>query len=111
MYTFSFVGACLHQTSSVECAAYHRAGYGMLLVPLTNMPMCCYKRIHMDTLSPAGLAWLVLVFCERKTLLAGWFGLAETDKRTGYEGKCDFFVKVCPLYIFLCHFCKSVSSK
>ena len=22
----------------------------------------------------AGLGWLVLVFCERKTLLAGWFG-------------------------------------
>jgi len=52
MYIFSFVGACLHQTSSVECAAYHRAGYGMLLVPLINMPMRCYKRIHMDTLSP-----------------------------------------------------------
>ena len=31
----------------------------------------------------AGLGWLVLVFCERKTLLAGWFGLAETNKRTG----------------------------
>jgi len=31
----------------------------------------------------AGLGWLVLVYCERKTLLAGWFGLAETNKRTG----------------------------
>ena len=31
----------------------------------------------------AGLGWLVLVFCERKTLLAGWFGLAETNKRIG----------------------------
>jgi len=31
----------------------------------------------------AGLDWLVLVFCERKILLAGWFGLAETNKRTG----------------------------
>jgi len=31
----------------------------------------------------AGLGWLVLVFCERKTLLTGWFGLAETNKRTG----------------------------
>jgi len=31
----------------------------------------------------AGLGWLVLVFCERKILLAGWFGLAETNKRTG----------------------------
>jgi len=31
----------------------------------------------------AGLDWLVLVFCERKTLLAGWFELAETNKRTG----------------------------
>jgi len=30
----------------------------------------------------AGLGWLVLVFCERKTLLANWFGLAETNKRT-----------------------------
>ena len=30
----------------------------------------------------AGLGWLVLVFCERKILLAGWFGLAETNKRT-----------------------------
>jgi len=30
----------------------------------------------------AGLGWLVLVFCKRKTLLAGWFGLAETNKRT-----------------------------
>jgi len=29
------------------------------------------------------LGWLVLVCCERKTLLAGWFGLAETNKRTG----------------------------
>ena len=29
------------------------------------------------------LDWLVLVFCERKTLLAGWFGLAETNERTG----------------------------
>ena len=28
----------------------------------------------------AGLGWLVLIFCERKTLLAGWFGLAETNK-------------------------------
>ena len=26
---------------------------------------------------------LVLVFYERKTLLAGWFELAETNKRTG----------------------------
>ena len=33
----------------------------------------------------AGLGWLVLVFCERKTLLAGWFGLVETNKRTGWE--------------------------
>ena len=32
----------------------------------------------------ACLGWLVLVFCERKTLLAGWFGLAETNKRTGW---------------------------
>jgi len=31
----------------------------------------------------AGLGWLVLVYCERKTLLAGWFGLAETNQRTG----------------------------
>jgi len=31
----------------------------------------------------AGLGWPVLVYCERKTLLAGWFGLAETNKRTG----------------------------
>jgi len=31
----------------------------------------------------AGLGWLVLVCCERKTLLTGWFGLAETNKRTG----------------------------
>ena len=31
----------------------------------------------------AGLGWLVLVCCERKTLLADWFGLAETNKRTG----------------------------
>ena len=31
----------------------------------------------------AGLDWLMLVYCERKTLLAGWFGLAETNKRTG----------------------------
>ena len=32
----------------------------------------------------AGLGWLVLVFCESKTLLAGWFGgLVETNKRTG----------------------------
>jgi len=23
----------------------------------------------------AGLGWLVLVYCERKILLAGWFGL------------------------------------
>jgi len=28
----------------------------------------------------AGLGWLVLVFCERKTLLAGWFGLVETSQ-------------------------------
>ena len=33
----------------------------------------------------AGLDWLVLIFCERKTLLAGWFGLAETNKRTGWK--------------------------
>jgi len=31
----------------------------------------------------AGLGWLVLICCERKTLLAGWFELAETNKRTG----------------------------
>jgi len=30
----------------------------------------------------AGLGWLVLICCERKILLAGWFGLAETNKRT-----------------------------
>jgi len=29
-----------------------------------------------------GLGWLVLVCYERKTLLAGWFGLTETNKRT-----------------------------
>jgi len=29
------------------------------------------------------LGWLVLVYCERKTLLADWFGLVETNKRTG----------------------------
>jgi len=32
------------------------------------------------------LGWLVLVFCERKTLLAGWFGLAETNERTDGRG-------------------------
>ena len=31
----------------------------------------------------ADLGWLVLVYCERKTLFAGWFGLAESNKRTG----------------------------
>ena len=30
----------------------------------------------------ASLGWLVLVYYERKILLAGWFGLAETNKRT-----------------------------
>ena len=30
-----------------------------------------------------GLGWLVLIYYERKTLLAGWFGLAETNQRTG----------------------------
>ena len=30
----------------------------------------------------ASLSWLVLVHCERKTLLAGWFGLVETNKQT-----------------------------
>jgi len=29
------------------------------------------------------LGWLVLVCYERKTPLAGWFGLVETNKRTG----------------------------
>jgi len=29
------------------------------------------------------LGWLMLVFCEKKTLLAGWFELAETNQRTG----------------------------
>jgi len=33
--------------------------------------------------SLVGLGWLVLVCCERKTILAGWFRLAETNKRTG----------------------------
>jgi len=28
------------------------------------------------------LGWSVLVWCERKILLAGWFGLAETNQRT-----------------------------
>jgi len=37
----------------------------------------------------AGLGWLVLVFCERKTLLAGWFGLAEINKRTGCKARCE----------------------
>ena len=32
----------------------------------------------------AGLGWLVLVYCERKILLAGWFELVETNKRTGW---------------------------
>jgi len=31
----------------------------------------------------AGLGWLMLIYCERKTLLVGWFELAETNKRTG----------------------------
>ena len=31
----------------------------------------------------ADLDWLVLVYYERKTLLVGWFRLAETNKRTG----------------------------
>jgi len=31
----------------------------------------------------ADLGWLVLVYCERKILLADWFGLAKTNKRTG----------------------------
>jgi len=31
----------------------------------------------------ASLGWLVLVYCKRKILLAGWFGLTETNKRTG----------------------------
>ena len=26
------------------------------------------------------LGWLVLIYCERKILLAGWFGLAETKE-------------------------------
>jgi len=30
------------------------------------------------------VGWLVLICCERKTLLASWFGLAETNKRTGW---------------------------
>ena len=30
----------------------------------------------------AGLDWLVLVFYERKILLADWFGLTETNQRT-----------------------------
>jgi len=38
----------------------------------------------------AGLGWLVLVYCERKTLLAGWFGLAETNKRTDWWKKIHF---------------------
>ena len=29
------------------------------------------------------LDWLMLVYCERETLLAGWFGLAETNEQTG----------------------------
>jgi len=29
------------------------------------------------------LGWLVLICCEKKTLLPDWFGLAETNKRTG----------------------------
>ena len=36
----------------------------------------------------AGLGWLVLIFYERKTLLAGWFGLAKTNKRTGCLSGC-----------------------
>ena len=31
----------------------------------------------------AGSGWLMLIFYERKILLADWFGLAETNKRTG----------------------------
>ena len=31
----------------------------------------------------AGLGWLVLICCERKIMLADWFRLAETNKRTG----------------------------
>ena len=30
----------------------------------------------------AGLGLLMLVYCERKTLLADWFWLAETNKQT-----------------------------
>jgi len=35
------------------------------------------------------LGWLVLIYCERKTLLAGWFGLAETNKRTCCKKKVN----------------------
>jgi len=31
------------------------------------------------------LDWLVLVCCERKTLLTGWIRLAETNKQTGWK--------------------------
>jgi len=31
----------------------------------------------------AGLGWLVLIYCEKKTLLADWFELVETNERTG----------------------------
>jgi len=53
--------------------------------------LCLYiiKSMYPQRLTPcslvgdgAGLGWLVLVFCERETLLVGGISLAETNKRT-----------------------------
>jgi len=52
--------------------------------PLNNQPhafLNCSRACSLVD-AGAGLGWLVLVCCERTTLLAGWFGLAETNKRT-----------------------------
>jgi len=53
------------------------------VLPLFSICIWSTYRVCSLVGAGAGLGWLVLVICERKTLLAGWFGLAETNKRTG----------------------------
>ena len=56
--------------------------YSVVMLITGSVHTCIYTLQRVCSLVDAGadLGWLVLIFCERKTLLADWFGLAETHQ-------------------------------
>ena len=50
-----------------------------------SVSLPCMLRVCSLVGAGVSLGWLMLVFYERKILLASWFGLVEINKRTGCE--------------------------